>query len=327
MISAAVAAISGILIAPIVPLTPFGYTFFIVPALAAAVLGNFQHMVLAVVGGLAIGMVQSELAYLHGQVSWLPTSGLAELVPLLLILRRVRRPGEAAAEPRRDHPADARARASAASGRPSGRRRRPRSAVVALVAMQGPWRAALITSLIFGVLSLSLVVVTGYCGQVSLAQLTLAGVAGFLLAPLTTGWQVPIIHTTIPFPIAPIVAALGATVVGVVVGLPALRIRGLPVAVVTLAFAVAIEALWFHNSDFVGTAGEAVAGPKLFGLDLRARVGADFPGCRSGSWRSPCSSPSPSPWRSSARASSVRRCWRSGPTSDPRPAPASTSSA
>ena len=44
MISAAVAAIAGILIAPIVPLVPISYTLFIVPALAAAVLGRFQYV-------------------------------------------------------------------------------------------------------------------------------------------------------------------------------------------------------------------------------------------------------------------------------------------
>ena len=88
------------------------------------------------------------------------------------------------------------------------------------------------TSFIFAIICLSLVVVTGYAGQVSLAQLTLAGVAGFLLATLTTEWS-------IPFPIAPILAALGAMVVGVIVGLPAIRVRGLFVAVVTLAMAYA----------------------------------------------------------------------------------------
>ena len=43
-----------------------------------------------------------------------------------------------------------------------------------------------------------------------------------------------------------------ATVVGVVVGLPALRIRGLPVAVVTLSLAVFLEAFWFRNNEFNG---------------------------------------------------------------------------
>jgi ABC-type branched-subunit amino acid transport system ATPase component/branched-subunit amino acid ABC-type transport system permease component len=276
MISAAVAGISGILIAPIVPATPAGYTFFIVPALAAAIVGRFNLMVPAVLAGLAIGMAQSELSYLRGQHTWLPSSGLSELVPLLLILLVL----------------VVRARPLPSRGvliqQTLGRAPRPRStlapavtaiavAAVGLALLQGSWRVALITSLIFAIVSLSLVVVTGYAGQISLAQLTLAGVAGFLLGPLTADWQLPIIHTSIPFPLAPLIAALAAAAVGVIVGLPALRIRGLPVAVVTLALGVAIEALWFHNPDYAGTSGKNIVGPEFFGLDLRARVGAEFP--------------------------------------------------
>ena len=74
--------------------------------------------------------------------------------------------------------------------------------------------------------------------------------------------------------LAPLVAALATTAVGVsLMGLPALVASGLPVAVVTLAFGVAIEAVWFP-SQFVGTSGKDLTGPMLFGLDLRARVGS-----------------------------------------------------
>ena len=104
----------------------------------------------------------------------------------------------------------------------------------------------------------------------SLAQLTLAGVAGFLLGPLGTDWGVP-------FPLAPIVAALGATVIGVVVGIPALRIRGLPFAIVTLSLAVTVQAVWFQNIDLVGTAGKSVTEPKLFGLALGPGTGSEYP--------------------------------------------------
>src|SRR5690606_37290002 len=117
--------------------------------------------------------------------------------------------------------------------------------VAAIYGFDGSYRSAVIQSLIFGVLSLSLVVVTGYCGQISLAQLTLAGAAGFPLRTFTDSWG-------IPFPLAPLLAALGATAIGVVVGLPALRIRGLLVAVVTLTLAVALEAVWFRNNDLNG---------------------------------------------------------------------------
>ena len=86
MISSAVAAVAGILIAPIVPLIPVAYTLFIVPALAAAILGRFQLIGVAVFAGLAIGMLQSEVAYLKSLYTWLPGSGLPELVPLILVL-------------------------------------------------------------------------------------------------------------------------------------------------------------------------------------------------------------------------------------------------
>jgi ABC-type branched-subunit amino acid transport system ATPase component/branched-subunit amino acid ABC-type transport system permease component len=269
MISAAVAAIAGILIAPIVPLVPISYTLFIVPALAAAVLGRFQYVIPAVLGGLFIGMLQSEVTYLRSQHTWLPSSGLPELIPLVLILLVL----------------VVRAKPLPSRGvvlqRTLGRAPRPQRIVVptllgtaagalALVLLQHNWRAALVTSFIFAIICLSLVVVTGYAGQVSLAQLTLAGVAGFLLATMTTEWS-------IPFPIAPILAALGATVVGVVVGLPAIRVRGLFVAVVTLAMAYAVQAVWFHNSDYVPAEGRDISGPKFFGLDLRSRVGTNYP--------------------------------------------------
>ncbi|HKY13610.1 MAG TPA: branched-chain amino acid ABC transporter permease, partial [Microthrixaceae bacterium] len=68
-ISAAVAGLAGILIAPLVPLLPGTYTLFIVPALAAAVLGRFSNLAPAVIGGLAVGALQSEVIFLQGRYS------------------------------------------------------------------------------------------------------------------------------------------------------------------------------------------------------------------------------------------------------------------
>jgi len=269
MISAAVAGLAGILIAPIVPLVPSAYTLFIIPALAAAILGRFQNLIPAVVAGLAIGMIQSLTTQLQAQHSWLPQSGLPELVPLVLIL---------AVLVVRATPLPTR---GALIQQSLGRAPRPGkltlpavvpavAAVIVLVALHGAWRAAMVTSLIMAIISLSLVVVTGYAGQVSLAQLTLAGAAGFLLSPLTVSWGVP-------FPIAPLIAAAGAMAIGVIVGLPALRIRGLPVAVVTLALAVFLEAVWFRNDQFVSASGKNISGPSLFGLNLRVGAGGAYP--------------------------------------------------
>jgi ABC-type branched-subunit amino acid transport system ATPase component/ABC-type branched-subunit amino acid transport system permease subunit len=269
MISAMVAGIAGILIAPVNPLTPVTYTLFVVPALAAAVVGKFQHIVPIVAAGLAIGMLQSEALSLAADHSWMPQTGAAELVPLIVILVALVVVG--GGMPAR----------GGLVRQPLGRAPRPRSLLVptvvgaavgllALVLTAGTWRAAVIGTFIAAVIGLSLVVVTGYAGQVSLAQLALAGTAAYSLSTLTEDWGVP-------FPFAPILAALVATAIGVVVGLPALRTRGLTLGVVTLALAYAIEAVWFRNSDIVPSSGARVTPPSMFGIDLGIGAGQEFP--------------------------------------------------
>ena len=270
MISAAVAGLAGILVAPIVTVVPTGYGLFIVPALAAAITGRFQSMPVAVIAGLVIGMLQSVALLLQNSYSWLPQSGLSELIPLVLILIVLLL---------RSRPLPGRGMLIRQT---LGRAPRPRmlapTAIVAtvagataLAALQGSWRAALVTSLITGIVALSWVVVTGYAGQISLAQLTLAGAAAYLLTFFQDSWGVP-------FPFSVLLAALGATVVAVVIGLPALRLRGLTVAVVTLAAAYALQSLWFDNNAFNGGFKGAIAnGPDLFGLNLSIGAGSAFP--------------------------------------------------
>jgi ABC-type branched-subunit amino acid transport system ATPase component/ABC-type branched-subunit amino acid transport system permease subunit len=269
MISSVVAGLAGILIAPLVPLVPGSYTLFIVPALAAAVVGRFYALGPAVITGLALGALESVAVYLNVAYSWFP-AGAGQVLPLVVVLVMLVARGKAL--PSR----------GTLSRLTLGRAYRPRSlalplgigvpaAVVALYLFQGGLRDALITTFIMAVIALSLVVVTGYVGQISLAQLTLAGAAAFTLSTIANSWG-------IPFPIAPILAALFATVVGVVVGLPALRIRGLLVGVVTLTLAAALEGVWFENNSIDGGAsGLAVPAPRLFGLNLGIGSGSDFP--------------------------------------------------
>lgn len=269
-LSSAVAALSGILIAPIVPLVPVSYTLFIVPALAAALVGNFTALLPAVGAGLVIGMLQSELQFLQGKWSWLPQAGLAQLVPLAVILaylvvrgRPLPTRGSLIQQALGRAPRPDRVLVPAVASTVLG--------VVVLFATTGSIRAAVITSLTLAVISLSLVVVTGFAGQISLAQLTLAGVGAFSLSRLSAEWG-------IPFPFAPLLAALAATVIGVVIGLPALRIRGLPAAVVTVALAVALEAFWFRNTQLNGgLGGSKVPSPRVFGIDLGIGAGDDYP--------------------------------------------------
>ncbi|MCG7631818.1 ATP-binding cassette domain-containing protein [Gordonia McavH-238-E] len=269
-LSSVLAGLGGILIAPLVSLNPIAYTMFIVPALAATLVGNFSSIWLTVAAGIAIGALQSEATNLQNTYDWLPKTGLSEAIPLILILGFLVVKGR----PLPDRGAVVR-QALGAAPRPE-RILLPALvsvtvAVVALMVTTGSYRAAVITSIIFGVVALSQVVVTGYAGQVSLAQLTLAGVGAYSLSVLNT-------HLGIPFPFAPIIAAVVATVLGVVVGLPAIRVRGLPLTVVTLALAVFLEAFWFRNPSLNGgVTGAPIDTPRIFGIDLGIGAGENYP--------------------------------------------------
>jgi ABC-type branched-subunit amino acid transport system ATPase component/branched-subunit amino acid ABC-type transport system permease component len=269
VISFVVSGIAGVLIAPLVPLQPGTYTLFIVPALAAAVVGRFHSLGWAITAGLAIGALESLSVYVNGVHPDFP-AGAGELIPLILVLVVLAVRGQTMpsrgtllqvtlGRAPRPHWRIATAIVGTAVG------------VAAIYLFTGNDRAALYASFITGVISLSLVVVTGYTGQISLAQLTLAGVSAYILSTFATTWG-------IPFPIAPILSALVAAAAGVVIGIPALRVRGLMLGVVTLTFAAGVEAIWFNNNSVDGGAsGLNIPTPRLFGMNLGIGSGKDFP--------------------------------------------------
>ena len=269
IISFVVCGLAGILIAPLVPLQPGTYTLFIVPALAAAVVGRFHSLGWAIAAGLGIGMLESLSVYLNGVHSWFP-AGAGQLIPLVLVLAVLAFRGQTM--PSRG------TLVQVTLGRAPRPHWRLPTAVVgtavgigAIYFFTGNERAALYSSMITGVITLSLVVVTGYTGQISLAQLTFAGVSAYILSTFASSWG-------IPFPIAPIMAALVAAAAGVLIGIPALRVRGLMLGVVTLTFAAGVEAIWFNNNSVDGGAsGLAIPTPRLFGMDLGIGSGKDFP--------------------------------------------------
>jgi ABC-type branched-subunit amino acid transport system permease subunit len=138
-------------------------------------------------------------------------------------------------------------------------------------ALHGGFLVALGTSLVGFLLALSLLVLTGYVGQVSLAQYMFAGVAAFLLSRLTQDWGVP-------FPLAPFAAAAAASLAGVVMAVPAVRVRGINLAVLTLSAGVAVEAVYFSNAAYVGGGGTpTVTDPALFGLQLGIGTPGQYP--------------------------------------------------
>jgi ABC-type branched-subunit amino acid transport system permease subunit len=264
--SSVIAGVFGILISPITGLDPVRFALFIVPALAAALLGRLTFLSVTAAGGMALGMAQSELLFLTTK-SWFPEwarSGAVDLLPFLaivlaLVVAGKRLPVRGVA-------------AGAESMRSLRTSERPRTVgvwiaagLIGMLVFDGANRYALQVSLIGAMFVLSLVVLVGYVGQLSLAQAAIAGTAGFLLSRFADG-------AGIPFPIAPVLAAVCAAGVGAVIGLPALRVRGVQLAVVTLAGAVAVEQVVLRNPKIAGGLGGAVVPePTMFGVDLGPR--------------------------------------------------------
>jgi branched-chain amino acid transport system permease protein len=269
VLASLIGALVVILASPMIQLSSGVFTFgYLIPALGAALIGAFRKVWPTVIAGLAIGLVQSSFTKMQTDFSWFPQYGAREGLPFLVIIVAMvflgeRLPDRGSVEHFR-MPAIPPAKVT------------PLSvllpvvlAVVGLLVLDPLWRGAIMTTTIATVLALSLVLLSGFGGQPSLAQMAFAGVAGFSLSKLAMQWD-------IPFPIAPILASLVAMVFGVIVGVPALRVRGTNLAIITLAGGVAIGEFVFKNPKYVGdasTGGAKVPNPKLGNWDLGLILG------------------------------------------------------
>lgn len=261
VLATVLAGLTGVLVGPITALDPVNYTLLVVPALGAALVGRFSSFGLTVVAAMVMGMAQSELLNLTTEYTWIPRTGTREAVPFLVIVvfmavagRRL--PSRDALlerrQPRAVRPQHL-VRSTAIGGA---------LAAIGLLVLTPGYRGGLIVSLNVALLCLSLVVLTGYVGQISLAQMAFAGAAGFSLSRFTDGMG-------IPFPVAPLLAVTVAVVLGVLVGLPALRVRGVNLAVVTIALAVAVSEFVFKNPDWTGGfEGSKIPAAAIGGLHL-----------------------------------------------------------
>jgi len=111
---------------------------------------------------------------------------------------------------------------------------------------------------------MSVVVVTGFVGQISLAQVAFAGIGGLITARLSN---------SLPFPIVLLASGTVALLVGLLVGLPSLRVRGPSLALVTLSAAFVCQIAIFADDRLLGSSGyNRVATPSLFGAGLSERA-------------------------------------------------------
>lgn len=293
LLSAAVAGVAGVFVGTLTgALSPGKYTILVVPALGAALIGRLASVPLAVGGGLAIGMLQSWTQTWLAARSWWPTfitqQGAKDALPLVIIVlvlvfRGKSLPIRGTVEEKRLPLA------------PYPRRVWQWSligvaAVVALVyglpggalfhGLDGTWAFALSTGLITSMIMLSYVVLTGYIGQISIAQLSMAGVAAFVTTRLMANGVAspqqpfPVRGLDWPWPPAAIAGVLVAILVGVVVGLPAVRVRGVQLAVVTLATSVLLQTQYFENerlTDLSAGSNAVMPDATFFGINLSSQ--------------------------------------------------------
>ena len=131
------------------------------------------------------------------------------------------------------------------------------------------------TIMIVALVGLSLSLLTGWGGQLSLGQFAFVGLGAMSMVTLTQGHKIPLIGRgfTLNWWVALIFAILIGVVAALIIGLPSLRVKGLFLAVATLAFAVA-SANWILSQDVFtggGTTTKALTKPTLGPIDFAGR--------------------------------------------------------
>jgi ABC-type branched-subunit amino acid transport system ATPase component/branched-subunit amino acid ABC-type transport system permease component len=222
----------------------------LLPALAAAVVAGMGSLPAAFGAGVALGVFDQIVRWNTSQQAVTTVVFCGVILVALLVRRRDRSRAEAADESSWSLTGSARPLPAAVAALPEVRLcRAALAAAVAVVAVVVPLVASpsqtnrVSATLILGIAALSLVVLTGWSGTVSLGQAGLVGVGGVVAANLIAKANLDLFLTIAAS------AAAGAAV-AVLIGLPAFRVKGMFLAVTTLAFAVAMESYIVNPTNF-----------------------------------------------------------------------------
>ncbi|MBA3654507.1 MAG: ABC transporter permease [Actinobacteria bacterium] len=256
---AMLAGLAAILIAPGLNLEVNTLSLLVVAAYSCAVVGRLQSLPLTFAGAVVLGisqaMIQGYLPSSNELVQHIrPALPFVLLFGALLVRREARLPE--------------RVRTHSEPAPPPLRTTLVLSVVAVLVAipisggLSDYQRIIGSKGLVFAAIVLSLVLLTGLSGQVSLMQLSFVGIGAVTLAKLPDG---------LPYLIAITIAALVAGLVGLIVALPAIRLRGIYLALSTLAFAILMDDLVFGDKRVLGGGTTlAVPRPSFFGIDFES---------------------------------------------------------
>ena len=253
VVSSALAGLAGVLLAPrYATVSIDNYTVLLVAAIAAAAIAGLDSLGIAAIASIAIGVVMG-LATGYAPAGSVWSTGLLAAIPFFLLLvllavnPKLRHLGQSADPMAGIDPPSVPVLAP------------PRSAVldrtlrvagplvlvvgIASVATWVPssWVFVVTAGLGLSLIFLSITLITGAAGQVSLCQAAFAGVGAFTAGQLATNFGVPVI-------LAALVGALVAAGSGLVAALPALRLRGLALSLSTLTLALLTDAIAFPTA-------------------------------------------------------------------------------
>ncbi|HVT20900.1 MAG TPA: ATP-binding cassette domain-containing protein, partial [Mycobacteriales bacterium] len=222
----------------------------LLPALAAAVLAYKESLPVAVFAGIGLGILEQLVAWNFTKASAPDVAFLAVILVALLALpkRAGRREGAdetalAADSRAREIPEQLRRLPEVFAAHLGGKLALLAVAIFVPLAFSASGLLILNTAVIYAVIAVSLVLLTGWAGQVSLGQFAFVGLGGILVGDLMNHWN-------LDFFVCLVAAAVAGAILAVLVGLPALRIQGLDLAVTTLALAVAADAFFFNPTNF-----------------------------------------------------------------------------
>jgi len=249
------AGLGGILLVPIAGFVVSPLVLVVIPALSAALIGGFRSFPLAFLGAELVGVLESL------STKYIQTPGWSSAVPFIVIIVLLVARGRAL--PLRSHFADRLPRIGSAGIQ--WRKVVPWTAVSigSLFLFTNSWALAVSTSVYFAFICLSIVVVLGYGGQISLAQISLAGIGALAATRVAAVFGVPFLP-------ALLIGVVAAVASGLVVALPALRVRGVNLAVITLGLAEVITAVVLSNPSYTGGVftGTVVPPAQLFGWNI-----------------------------------------------------------
>jgi branched-chain amino acid transport system permease protein len=235
--------------------------------LAAAVIGRMERLPTIAAAALGLGVVEQDIFWHWHEAAYIDPALFVVVLGALLLIGRSRRASRFEADDTStwQEAREVRPVPRELVGLPEVRAARwgVALAVVAFLLTLPTWldesRINLAAAIvIFGIIGLSLVVLTGWAGQVSLGQMAFVGVGAAVGGALTSsaGWDLSL---------AVIVAGFVGALVAVVIGFPSLRRRGLTLAVTTLAFGLATSSYFLNRTFFTWLPPQRIDRPDLFG--------------------------------------------------------------